>query len=93
MTDKKKGTIPFESAPHTDTVDSTVERERGLFLPLLWAELGREVKAKPFKGKTKRKARSDAIRAKRGEQGAINLELAALMLLALVAGVLLMGVA
>ena len=48
------------------------ERERGLFLPLAWAQLGREAKAKPFKGKAKRQARADAIRAKR-YQGGIGL--------------------
>lgn len=99
MTDKKKGATPCESAPQTDTADSTREtsretgRERGLFLPLLWAELGREVKAKPFRGKGKRQARADAIRAKRHQGGTIAAELAGLLALALVAGVLLMGVA
>lgn len=97
MTDKKKGATPCESAPHTDTADSTrgtsreTERERGLFLPLLWAELGREAKAKPFKGKGKRKSRTDAINAKRNQGGGITAELAGLIVLALVAGVLLAG--
>lgn len=78
-----------------DTRNSTCETsretecERGLFLPLLWAQLAREVKPQKFKGKS----RADAIRAKRGEQGAIDLGLAALILLALVAGLLLVGVA
>lgn len=47
-------------------------RERGLYQPLLWAELGREVKTKPFRGKHKRKSRADAISAKR-HQGGIGL--------------------
>ncbi len=43
MTDKKKGATPCESAPQTDTPDSTRETpretssDRGLYLPLLWA--------------------------------------------------------
>ena len=71
----KKGATPCESAPQTDTSDSTretlreTERERGLFLPLLWAELGREVKPKPFRGKGKRKSRAAAIQAKRNQGG------------------------
>lgn len=66
------------------------ERERGLFLPLLWAQLGCEVKPAKFRGKHKRAARQAAINAKRN-QGTIAAELAGLILLALVAGVLLMG--
>ncbi len=46
------------------------ERERGLFLPLLWAELAREVKPAKFRGKTKRKSRAAAITAKRNQGGA-----------------------
>ena len=75
MTQKEKGHTPNESAPHTDDHNSTretsreTERERGLFLPLLWAELGREVKPKPFRGKGKRKSRADAIQAKRNQGG------------------------
>ena len=46
------------------------ERERGLFLPLAWAQLGREAKAKPFRGKGKRKSRAAAISAKRHQGGA-----------------------
>ena len=75
MTDNKKGATPCESAPRNDTSDSTretsreTERGRGLFLPLLWAELGREVKPKPFRGKGKRKSRADAIQAKRNQGG------------------------
>ena len=78
MTQKEKGHTPNESAPHTDDHNSTretsreTERERGLFLPLAWAQLGREAKAKPFKGKAKRQARAAAIRAKR-HQGGIGL--------------------
>ena len=59
-----------------DTRNSTcetsreTERERGLFLPLLWAELGREVKPQKFRGKSKRKSRAAAIRAKRNQGGA-----------------------
>lgn len=69
MTDKKKGATPCESAPQTDSADFTVERERGLFLPLLWAELAREVKPAKFRGKTKRKSRAAAISAKRYQGG------------------------
>ncbi len=75
MTDNKKGTTPFEIAPGNDASNSTVEhsreteRERGEYLPLAWAELGREVKAKPFKGKAKRKSRAAAIQAKRNQGG------------------------
>ena len=98
MTDNKKGATPFESAPHTDTADFTretsreTERERGLFLPLLWAELARDVKPAKFRGKTKRKSRADAINAKR-YQGGVDSALVGLLALATVAGVLLMGVA
>ncbi len=46
------------------------ERERGVYLPLAWAQLGREAKAKPFRGKGKRKSRADAIQAKRNQCGA-----------------------
>ena len=46
------------------------ERERGEYLPLAWAELGREVKPAKFKGKAKRKSRADAINAKRYQGGA-----------------------
>jgi hypothetical protein len=48
------------------------ERERGVYLPLAWAQLGRESKPQKFKGKAKRQARADAIRAKR-HQGGIGL--------------------
>ena len=76
MTDNKKGATPCESAPQTDTSDSTRETsretERGLYLPLAWAQLGREAKAKPFRGKGKRKSRAAAISAKR-HQGGIGL--------------------
>lgn len=78
MSKNKKGATPFEIAPGNDTSDSTREtsretgRERGEYLPLAWAELGREVKAKPFKGKAKRQARAAAIRVKR-HQGGIGL--------------------
>lgn len=75
-----------EQAP----AEADVSRERGLFLPLLWAELGKSAKPQKFKGKAKRKSRADAINAKR-YQGTIAAELAGLILLALVAGVLLMG--
>ena len=74
MTDNKKGATPCESAPQTDTSDSTRETsretERGVYLPLAWAQLGREAKAKPFRGKGKRKSRADAIQAKRNQCGA-----------------------
>ncbi|MBV2264273.1 MAG: hypothetical protein KUL79_12020 [Thauera sp.] len=46
------------------------ERERGEYLPLAWAQLGREVKPQKFKGKGKRQARAAAIRAKRNQGGA-----------------------
>ena len=48
------------------------ERERGEYLPLAWAQLGREVKPQKFKGKAKRQARAAAISAKR-HQGGIGL--------------------
>ena len=74
MTDNKKGAPPCESAPQTDTSDSTRETsretERGVYLPLAWAQLGREAKAKPFRGKGKRKSRAAAISAKRHQGGA-----------------------
>lgn len=74
MTKKEKGAIPFESAPQGETTaaDSTretsreTERERGLFLPLAWASLGKSVKPAPFRGKGKRQARRDAVQSKRG---------------------------
>lgn len=96
MTIKKRGTTLCESAPQNDTVDSTretsreTECERGLYLPLAWAELGRSVKPQPFRGKHKRKARADAINAKRC-RGGITAELGGLILLALVVGMLLAG--
>ncbi len=97
MTDKKKGATPCESAPLNDTPDFTREtpretsRERGLYLPLLWAELGRAAKPAKFRGKGKRQARAAAIRAKRGDLGAIDLQLIGLIALAAVAGLLLAG--
>lgn len=76
MSENKKGATPCESAPQTDTSDSTRETsretERGVYLPLAWAQLGREAKAKPFRGKGKRKSRAAAISAKR-HQGGIGL--------------------
>ena len=48
------------------------ERERGVYLPMAWAQLRREAKAKPFRGKGKRKSRAAAISAKR-HQGGIGL--------------------
>ena len=76
MSENKKGATPCESAPQTDTSDSTRETsretERGLYLPLAWAQLGRESKPQKFKGKAKRQARAAAIRAKR-HQGGIGL--------------------
>ena len=66
-----------DKANQTDQY-STVEqpresgRERPLYLPLAWAQLGREVKPAKFKGKGKRQARAAAIRAKR-HQGGIGL--------------------
>jgi len=81
----------------TDAADSTREtsretdRERGLYLPLLWAQLAREAKVKvPLRGKHKRASRQAAINAKR-HLGVITAELAALIVLALVAGVLFAG--
>ena len=95
MTDNKKGATPCESAPQNDTSDSTRETsretERGLYLPLAWAQLGGEVKPQKFRGKGRRQARADAIRVKR-MGGAIAAELAALLVLAVVAGVLLLEV-
>lgn len=78
MSDNKRGATPCESAPQNDTSDSTretsreTERERGEYLPLAWAQLGREVKPQKFKGKAKRQARAAAINAKR-HQGGIGL--------------------
>ena len=73
MTNNKKGATPCESAPQNDTSDSTRETsretERGLYLPLAWAQLGREAKPQKFKGKGKRQARAAAIRAKRNQGG------------------------
>ena len=54
------------------TVEQSRETERGLYLPLAWAQLGREAKPQKFKGKGKRQARAAAIRAKR-HQGGIGL--------------------
>ena len=95
MTNNKKGATSCESAPQNDTSDSTRETsretERGLYLPLAWAQLGRESKPQKFKGKAKRQARAAAINAKR-MGGTIAAELAGLIALALVAGALLLGV-
>ena len=80
-----------QTGPHfTCETSRETDRERGLFLPLLWAELAREVKPAKFRGKTKRKSRADAINAKRN-QGAIDSALVGLLALATVAGVLLLG--
>lgn len=95
MTQKEKGATPCESAPHTDTRNSTretsreTEGERGLYLPLAWAQLGNPVKPPRFRGKTKRKSRADAIRAKR-YLGEIDSTLAGLIALATVATAVLM---
>ena len=76
MSENKKGATPFEIAPGNDTGNSTVEhsreteRERGVYLPMAWAQLRREAKAKPFRGKAKRQARAAAINAKRNQCGA-----------------------
>ena len=71
--EKEKGTTPFEIAPRNDNGNSTVEHsretERGLYLPLAWAQLGREVKPQKFRGKGKRQARAAAIQAKRNQCG------------------------
>ena len=97
MTDNKKGATPYENAPQDNQadIDLTAERERGLYLPLAWAELGRSAKPAKFRGKTKRKTkrktRADAIRAKRN-QGNVDAGLAGLIALAAVAGLLLAGV-
>lgn len=94
--EKEKGTTPFEIAPRNDTGNSTVEhsreteRKRGIYLPLAWAQLAREVKPATFKGQHKRQARAAAINAKR-HQGAIDLQLVGLIALATVAGLLLVG--
>lgn len=94
MTDKKKGATPCESAPQTDTADSTVEHsretERGLYLPLAWAQLGSAVKPAKFRGKTKRKTRADAIRAKRS-MGYVDRQLAGWLVLAAVSALMLIG--
>ena len=95
--EKEKGTTPFEIAPRNDTGNSTVEpsreteRERGIFFPLAWAQLARELKLAKFKGRHKLQAHADAIRAKHN-QGAIDLQLVGLIALATVAGLLLVGV-
>ncbi len=93
--DPKQGRTPSTSTDANSTVEQApaeadVSRERGLFLPLLWAELGRESKPQKFKGKAKRQARAAAINAKR-MGGTIAAELAGLIALALVAGALLLG--
>lgn len=94
MTDKKKGATPCESAPQTDTADSTVEHsretERGLYLPLAWAQLGSAVKPAKFRGKNKRKTRADAIWAKRS-MGHVDLQLAGWLVLAAVSALMLIG--
>lgn len=56
------------------SAEADVSRERGLFLPLAWAELGKSVKPPKFKGKGKRQARAAAILAKRN-QGDVLFEL------------------
>jgi hypothetical protein len=66
-------------------------RERGLYLPLLWAELARAVKPAKSRGKSKRQLRAAAVRVKRGDQGAIDLQLIGLIALAVVAGLLFAG--
>ena len=73
--DKANPTDPHSTVEHS----RETERERGLFLPLLWAELAREVKPAKFRGKTKR------------YQGAVDSALVGLLALALVSGVLLLG--
>lgn len=87
-----------EDATHeqNDRRNSTAEhprealRERGLFLPLAWAELAKSVKPQPFRGRSKRKSLAAAINAKRN-QGNIDADSAGPLALALVAGVLLVG--
>mgnify|MGYP003442337827 FL=1 len=67
------------------------KRERGLYLPLRWAELASAVKPAKSRVKSPRELRAAAIRAKRGNQGAIDLQLLGLIALAVVAGLLLAG--
>jgi len=92
MSETEKGAPPFEIAPGNDTGNFTVEHSRetnrGLYLPLAWAQLAREVKPQKFKGEL----RAAAINAKR-MSGGIAAELVGLIALALVAGLLLMEVA
>lgn len=83
----KKGTDPFETAPGNDSSNSTapvVERERGLFLPLAWAQL---------EGKPSRESRKLKRTWKRKAGGAISAELLGLLVLGAVVAILLMGVA
>lgn len=97
--EKDKGRIPGQDATHeqNETLNSTVkqsretERERGLFLPLAWAELAKGVKPASSRGKAKRKSRVAAISAKRVHQSSVDASLAGLIVLALVAGLLLTG--
>lgn len=67
------------------------KRERGLYLPLLWAALARAAKPAKFRGKSKRQLRAAAICAKRSDQGAIDLQPIGLIALAVVAGLLFAG--
>lgn len=98
--EKGKGRNPGQDATHeqNDSRNSTretsreTERERGLFLPLAWADLAKSVKPQPFRGKSKRKSRQAVINAKRGHQGNVDAGLAGLIVLASVAALMLMGV-
>lgn len=75
---------------HHSTVEHPRETERGLYLPLAWAQLGNAVKPAKFRGKNKRKTRADAIRAKRS-MGHMDLQLAGWLVLAVVSALMLIG--
>ena len=60
-----------QTDPHfTCETSRETKRERGVYLPLAWAQLARESKPQKFKDKAKRQARAAAIRVKRHQGGA-----------------------
>lgn len=92
--EKEKGTTPFEIAPGNDTGNSTVEHpretDRGLYLPLAWVQLSKmaSVTDRHIEATSRHKTRS----CHREAGGPIDPALAALLALAAVAGILLVGV-
>lgn len=88
-----RGADKASQTDHNSTVERSRETEsgRGLYLPLLWAELERATKPAKFHGKGKRQAHAAAIRAKRGDQGAIDVQLPSLIVLVAFSGLLLVG--